>query len=144
MFPASLFHSLSVRCDPQTHTLYFPLQDADGQTVGFKTLSCQQEHIVENTFPETHCFGMLMNAVAKTSGKDVSAVVVLNVPDLLALSVQKLNSKQQIASWAINPVDRSCKTATVKSSGRPIIVGKIYILKCPSLSRPFRIASNCL
>lgn len=91
MFPVSSFEALHVACDPLTNTLYFPLQDADGQIVGYKTLSRPHDDLVETTVPDTNCFGVLM-AIGKAS-KDPNAVIVLNVPDLLALSVQKFYSK---------------------------------------------------
>lgn len=93
MFPVSVFESLGVTCDPNTNTLYFPLQDADAQMVGYKTLSRQNDIVVETTFPDSNSFGVLFAGVPKLSGKEANAVVVLNVPDLLALSMQKLNSK---------------------------------------------------
>lgn len=94
MVPVALLQNMNARCDQATNTLCLPLQDADGRTVGFKTLRRKHEDLVETTFPETNCFGVLMSsAVGKSSSKDVGAVVVLNVPDLLALTMQKLNSK---------------------------------------------------
>lgn len=90
MFPISTFENFRVACDPAANTLYFPFHDADGQMVGYKMLTRQHDQLIETTFPETNCFGVLMSAVKAT--KDTSAVIVLNVPDLLALSQHKLNS----------------------------------------------------
>lgn len=81
--------------DEPSGSLFIPMLDVDGIIVGYKRLSKENDQIVEYSIPEANCFGVItVEAVgAKASKEAPSAVLVLNVLDLLALSTQKLGSK---------------------------------------------------
>lgn len=67
--------------------------DVDGIIVGYKRLTKENDLIVENAIPDVNCFGVItLEAVStKASREAPSAILVLNVLDLLALSTQKLS-----------------------------------------------------
>lgn len=92
MFSPDIFAPLGTLCDPVTRSLHFPLHDANGQTVGYKLLSRPDDELLERTTPDSDSFGVLVS-LPKSQRDASSAVVVLNVVDLLALVSQKLTCK---------------------------------------------------
>ncbi|KAG4072609.1 hypothetical protein HA402_004698 [Bradysia odoriphaga] len=87
--PYSVLLNFSVLCDTQSNELYFPLKDVDGVVVGYRRLYKIENDVVEETLPETECFGVLKSQSGKRDF--TSAIVVLSVVDMLALATQKLN-----------------------------------------------------
>ncbi|XP_045483624.1 mitochondrial DNA helicase [Harmonia axyridis] len=76
--------SLKLRVDGKLSEIYFPLQNADGEVVGYK--------IIGNgitTFPDTKCGGLLKGTPTKAT--DV-AVLVGNLADFLILSTSNINA----------------------------------------------------
>uniref|UniRef100_A0A8D8GC60 DNA 5'-3' helicase n=1 Tax=Culex pipiens TaxID=7175 RepID=A0A8D8GC60_CULPI len=97
--PASLVQVAS-RWDARHKHLYVPLVDVESAVVGYKVLSIEKNELVERTVPDTNCCGLIYlkcSAESKTAAsaksKDQSsAILVLNVWDLLALSTAKINA----------------------------------------------------
>lgn len=100
--PVSLLQVES-RWDARQRHLYVPLLDVESVIVGYKVLSFNNNELVERTVPETNCSGLiylkssaalLADSKTNASGKakeTFSAILVLNVLDLLALSAAKIN-----------------------------------------------------
>ncbi len=89
--PYSALTNFSVLCDTQAKEFYFPLKDVNGTIVGYRRLYKSEGDIVEQMLPETESFGVVKSQSVK---KDfASAILVLSVVDMLALSTQKLNGK---------------------------------------------------
>lgn len=96
MIPVLSLENLKTLCDLSEMCLYFPMRDIDGHVVGYKQLLKENNLLEEKTFPEVNCFGVLTagNITTNRHHKDVtSAVLVLNILDVLALSTQKLHCK---------------------------------------------------
>ncbi|EDS45911.1 pom1 [Culex quinquefasciatus] len=97
--PASLVQVAS-RWDARYKHLYVPLVDVESAVVGYKVLSIEKNELVERTVPDTNCSGLIYlkclaesKTVASAKSKDQSsAILVLNVWDLLALSTAKINA----------------------------------------------------
>lgn len=77
------------------------MTDIDGQTVGYKCLTRQDDVVAEVTYPDANAFGFITFAGTATANATIksykdtvaSAVLVLNLMDFLALSTQKINCK---------------------------------------------------
>lgn len=68
--------------------------DVDGITVGYKRLTKENDVIVEHSIPDANCFGVItLDVISTKAAKESSAILVLNVLDLLALSTLKLSGK---------------------------------------------------
>lgn len=82
--------------DEASKSMYFPMLDVDGAIVGYKRLVKEKGRIIEESIPEANCFGVIsLEASGTKMTKETlpSAILVLNVLDLLALSTQKLSCK---------------------------------------------------
>lgn len=92
---------MASRWDARYKHLYVPLVDVESAVVGYKVLSIEKNELVERTVPDTNCSGLIYlkcSAESKTAAsakaKDQSsAILVLNVMDLLALSTAKINGE---------------------------------------------------
>lgn len=95
IIPVSSLEHLKTLCDVTENSLYFPMRDVNGQMVGYKILSKVNDALEEKTLPEINCYGVVTSVgVPNRVQKDQpSAVVVLNILDLLALSTQRLPCK---------------------------------------------------
>ncbi|EAT34536.1 AAEL013237-PA [Aedes aegypti] len=99
--PVSSLVAIGSRWDDEKCHLYVPLTDVESRIVGYKVLSktnqTGEDMVIERTIPEANCSGLVhlkcsSGTATKASAKDQStAVLVLNVLDLLALSAAKLN-----------------------------------------------------
>lgn len=94
----STFEGLNAFCNVEKKTLYFPMQDVNGQNVGYKTLYSKSGSVLEDTVPETNSFGaVIVAAKTKRSQKEPkTAVIVLNVLDALAIRSQNPKGKRII------------------------------------------------
>lgn len=95
---------MASRWDARHKHLYVPLVDVESAVVGYKVLSIEKNELVERTVPDTNCSGLIylkcsavveskMTATAKAKDQS-SAILVLNVLDMLALSTAKINGEQ--------------------------------------------------
>lgn len=119
MFPVALFTTLNALCNPHERTLHFPLHDASGKTVGYKTLIRQHdddEIAKELTTPKPHnCFGILCT-LPKAPREQSGAVVVLSVLDLLALAAQKIPNALVCLPYGSQSLPQQCLPALERFS----------------------------
>ncbi|XP_055594710.1 mitochondrial DNA helicase [Uranotaenia lowii] len=102
--PASLL-AISAKWDSKDESLYVPLIDVESKMVGYKVLSVGPQPygngLVERTVPENNCSGLVylkcstshsFNIAKPNSKEHTSAILVLSIIDLLALSTAKINA----------------------------------------------------
>lgn len=93
----SAFDDLHMLCNISEKLLYFPMQDAERNFVGYKMLSRGANGLpVEKTVPPSNSFGVIvaspyssLKRLPKEQTK--TAIVVLNMLDVLAIRTQKTN-----------------------------------------------------
>lgn len=92
---ASAFENLGLLYNFNDNILYFPMHDVDNRIIGYKKLFRQNNKTVEETLPESRVFGtIIVSPGTKKSHKEVkTAILVLNIPDVLTLRMQHLNCK---------------------------------------------------
>lgn len=91
------FDDLNAICNVEKKCLYFPMQDLNGNIVGYKKLmKSDGEKICEETVPESNCFGVVIAGQRRQKDQiKQNAVVVLNICDALAIRSQRINGKTE-------------------------------------------------
>lgn len=90
------FQGVHAFCHLKMKKLYFPMHDNDSNIVGFKKLSRSTEgQTIETTYPETNSFGaVIFPPITKRGFRDQrTAILVVNMPDALALRMEKSNGE---------------------------------------------------
>lgn len=93
---SAAFEGIQAFCDLKKKSLYFLMQDAYSNVVGYKKLSKKpNEKMIETTFPESNSYGaVVFSPFVKRGTRDSkTAIIVLNMLDALALRMEKRNSK---------------------------------------------------
>lgn len=98
--------------------LLIPLTDITGQIVGCKIITKTEPNdsrLTEITFPDTNCSGLIvhnnMKVTKSSKDKDQSsqkAIIVLNVPDLLALMTTKINATFVCLPYGLKTLPQEC------------------------------------
>lgn len=93
----SAFDDLHMLCNVNEKRLYFPMQDAERNFVGYKMLGRGANGLpVEETVPLSNSFGAVVASAYSSSNRlpkeqTKTAIVVLNMLDVLAIRTQKTN-----------------------------------------------------
>lgn len=93
---SAAFEGIQTLCDFKEKSLYFLMQDAYSNIVGYKKLYRKpNEKLIETTFPESNSYGaVVLPPFAKRGSRDSrTAIIVLNMLDALAIRMEKRNSK---------------------------------------------------
>lgn len=109
--------ALKARFSEPRMELLIPLTDIVGQVVGCKIISKGDSGLVEVSFPDVNCSGLIAhnNGKAKASkDKDKpsqKAIVVLNVLDLLALMTTRINATFICLPYGLKSLPQECLPA---------------------------------
>lgn len=115
----SAFTILNVRFNSITNELLFPLTDVNGQVVGCKIVSKNdQNEINEQTYPDLNCSGLVIYEKNLKSSKDKEsskkAIIVLNIWDLLALTTTRINAAFICLPYKLKSLPQECLPALDK------------------------------
>ncbi|CAG9862156.1 unnamed protein product [Phyllotreta striolata] len=83
----TVFEHLDVKLNDKQTEIYFPLENAESQVIGYRKLHSRS--IEATTLPDTSCGGVLTAKAVKN--KD-TAVLIPNISDLLILANSKINA----------------------------------------------------
>jgi len=95
-----------------TNQLLFPLLDILGQCVGYKAVEIDGNEWKETCTPESNCSGLIVYNNSKTvkskEKEPQSAIIVLNILDLLALTTTRINSTFICLPYGLKFLPQEC------------------------------------
>ncbi|XP_070509499.1 mitochondrial DNA helicase [Chironomus tepperi] len=106
--------TLNTRYCTDTNKLIFPILDILGQCVGYKTVEIDDNgEWKESCTPDSNCTGLLVynnSKAVKFKEKDSqqSAIIVLNILDLLALTTTRINSTFICLPYGLKFLPQEC------------------------------------
>ncbi|KAL7047419.1 hypothetical protein ACKWTF_002894 [Chironomus riparius] len=112
--PKSSLKNLNTRYCSDTNKLFVPLLDILGQCVGYKTVEIDSNgEWKESCIPDSNCSGLVLYnnlKAVKIKEKDSqqSAIIVLNILDLLALTTTRINSTFICLPYGLKFLPQEC------------------------------------